>query len=296
MRKSNDKLRCSFCGKSQDEVKKLIAGPSVSICIECIDICSELVADGHKKHFQFVAWVRRTMRQSDDKLRCSFCGKGQSQVKKLIAGPSVYICNECIDIGSEIVADDHKKDSGGVKMEFIEKTCVMTKADMNRVLARIASQIVENNPDLSNVLLVGIRRRGVPLAERLATRIREMDGVNMSTGALDITLYRDDLSTVGERPVVNKTELPANITGKTIILVDDVLYTGRTIRAAMDELIDFGRPRRVQLAVLIDRGWRELPIQADYIGKYVTTTEKEIIKVMLPEFDEMEQVLLVEQK
>jgi pyrimidine operon attenuation protein / uracil phosphoribosyltransferase len=181
-------------------------------------------------------------------------------------------------------------------MEFIEKSCVMTTADMNRVLARMSSQIVENNPDLSNVLLVGIRRRGVPLAERLAARIKDMDSVAVATGALDITLYRDDLSTVGERPVVNKTELPANITGKTIILVDDVLYTGRTIRAAMDELIDFGRPRRVQLAVLIDRGWRELPIQADYIGKYVTTTEKEIVKVMLPEFDEAEQVLVVEQK
>jgi pyrimidine operon attenuation protein / uracil phosphoribosyltransferase len=240
------------------------------------------------------------MRQDDDKSRCSFCGKGQSEVKKLIAGPTAYICNECIDVCSEIcnelIADDHKKHSGGAKMEFIEKSCVMTKADMNRVLARIASQIVENNPDMSDVLLVGIRRRGVPLAERLASRIREMDSVALATGALDITLYRDDLSTVGERPVVNKTELPANITGKTIILVDDVLYTGRTIRAAMDELIDFGRPRRVQLAVLIDRGWRELPIQADYIGKYVTTAEKEIIKVMLPEFDETEQVLLVEQK
>jgi pyrimidine operon attenuation protein / uracil phosphoribosyltransferase len=236
------------------------------------------------------------MRQSDDKLRCSFCGKSQSEVKKLIAGPSVYICGGCVDICGEIVSDARKKHSGGVKMEFVEKSCVMSMADMNRVLARIASQIVENNPDLSNVLLVGIRRRGVPLAERLASRIREMDSVDVATGALDITLYRDDLSTVGERPVVNKTELPANITGKTIILVDDVLYTGRTIRAAMDELIDFGRPRRVQLAVLIDRGWRELPIQADYIGKFVTTSEKEIIKVMLPEFDETEQVLLVEQK
>jgi pyrimidine operon attenuation protein/uracil phosphoribosyltransferase len=268
------------------------------------------------------------MRQSDDKLRCSFCGKGQSEVKKLIAGPSVYICNECIDVCVEIIVDDsrqsgsplglalpvltpaedimsrvgpsrahkHEIHTGGEEMEFIEKSCVMTTADMNRVLARMSSQIVENNPNLSNVLLVGIRRRGVPLAERLASRIREMDSVDVATGALDITLYRDDLSTVGERPVVNKTELPTNITGKTIILVDDVLYTGRTIRAAMDELIDFGRPRRVQLAVLIDRGWRELPIQADYIGKYVTTTEKEIIKVMLPEFDETEQVLLVEQK
>ena len=181
-------------------------------------------------------------------------------------------------------------------MEFTEKAVVMTAGDVNRVLARMASQIVENNPDLSGVLLVGIRRRGVPLAERLAARIKEMDGVAVATGALDITLYRDDLTTVADRPVINKTELPANITGKTIILVDDVLYTGRTIRAAMDELIDFGRPRRVQLCVLVDRGWRELPIQADYVGKNVTTTEAEIIKVMLPEFDEMEQVLLVEQK
>jgi pyrimidine operon attenuation protein / uracil phosphoribosyltransferase len=181
-------------------------------------------------------------------------------------------------------------------MEFAEKVVVMTAADISRVLARMASQIVENNPDLSDVLLVGIRRRGVPLAERIATKIKEADNVDVTTGALDITLYRDDLSTVGERPVVNKTELPANITGKTIILVDDVLYTGRTIRAALDELIDFGRPRRVQLAVLVDRGWRELPIQADYVGKHVTTTATEIIKVMLPEFDETEQVLIVEQK
>lgn len=181
-------------------------------------------------------------------------------------------------------------------MEFAEKAVVMTAADINRVLARMASQIVENNPDLTDVLLVGIRRRGVPLAERIATKIKEADAIDVATCALDITLYRDDLSTVGERPVVNKTELPANITGKTIILVDDVLYTGRTIRAALDELIDFGRPRRVQLAVLIDRGWRELPIQADYVGKHVTTTAAEIIKVMLPEFDETEQVLIVEQK
>ena len=180
-------------------------------------------------------------------------------------------------------------------MDFREKACVMSAADINRVLARMATQIVENNPDLSDVWLVGIRRRGVPLAERLAKKIAEMDGVAVATGALDITLYRDDLSTVAERPVVNKTELPANITGKTIILVDDVLYTGRTIRAALDELIDFGRPRRVQLCVLVDRGWRELPIQADYVGKYVATTEKEIIKVMLPEYDNKEEVLLVEQ-
>jgi pyrimidine operon attenuation protein/uracil phosphoribosyltransferase len=181
-------------------------------------------------------------------------------------------------------------------MDFQEKAVVMTAADMNRVMARMASQIVENNPDLANVLLVGIHRRGVPLAERLAAKIKEMDSVEVATGTLDITLYRDDLSTVAEQPVVNSTQLPTNITGKTIILVDDVLYTGRTVRAALDELIDFGRPHRVQLAVLIDRGWRELPIQADYIGKYVNTTESEIIKVMLPEYDKDEKVVVVETK
>lgn len=179
-------------------------------------------------------------------------------------------------------------------MHFTEKFRLMTEADINRVLMRIASQIVENNPDLSNIILVGIRRRGVPLATRLAKKILEMDGVTVTTGALDITLYRDDLSTVGDRPVVNRTELPGNITGKTIILVDDVLYTGRTVRAALDELIDFGRPHRVQLAVLVDRGWRELPIQADYVGKQLPTSEREIVKVMLPEFDETEQVIVVE--
>ncbi len=179
-------------------------------------------------------------------------------------------------------------------MDFKEKYVLMTAGDMNRVLTRMASQVVENNPDLSDVLLVGIRRRGVPLAERIAAKIKEVDGVTVATGALDITLYRDDLSTVGDRPVVNKTEIPADITARTIILVDDVLYTGRTIRAALDELIDFGRPRRVQLAVLVDRGWRELPIQADYVGKTVTTTADEIIKVMLPEYDEIEQVVVVE--
>jgi pyrimidine operon attenuation protein/uracil phosphoribosyltransferase len=179
-------------------------------------------------------------------------------------------------------------------MHFLEKQRLMSAGDIDRVLMRMASQIVENNPDLSEVVLVGIRRRGVPLASRLAAKILEMGGVTVTTGALDITLYRDDLSTVGDRPVVNRTELPGNVTAKTIILVDDVLYTGRTVRAALDELIDFGRPRRVQLAVLVDRGWRELPIQADYVGKTVSTTEREIVKVMLPEFDETEQVILVE--
>jgi pyrimidine operon attenuation protein / uracil phosphoribosyltransferase len=181
-------------------------------------------------------------------------------------------------------------------MDFTDKARLMTGDDINRVIARMASQIVENNPDLGNVLLVGIRRRGVPLAERLAARIQEIERVTVATGALDITLYRDDLSTVADRPVVNKTDLPSDITGRTIILVDDVLYTGRTVRAALDELIDFGRPRRVQLAVLVDRGHRELPIQADYVGKAVATTDAEIVKVMLPEYDGQEEVLVVEQR
>ena len=175
---------------------------------------------------------------------------------------------------------------------------VMDADRMSRALTRIAHEILERNRGLNEIALVGIRTRGVPIARRLARALHEINGDEVPTGALDITLYRDDLmrNPVGPQPVVRRTEIPFSIDGRKILLVDDVLYTGRTIRAAMDELIDFGRPRRVQLAVLIDRGWRELPIQADYIGKYVTTTEKEIIKVMLPEFDETEQVLVVEQK
>jgi pyrimidine operon attenuation protein/uracil phosphoribosyltransferase len=191
-------------------------------------------------------------------------------------------------------SNEMEEEGGRPEMHFLEKQRLMSAEDMDRVLMRMASQIVENNPDLSEVVLVGIRRRGVPLAARLAAKILEMDGLTVTTGALDITLYRDDLTTVGDRPVVNRTELPGNVTGKTIVLVDDVLYTGRTVRAALDELIDFGRPRRVQLAVLVDRGWRELPIQADYVGKTVSTSERQIVKVMLPEFDETEQVVLVE--
>ena len=177
-------------------------------------------------------------------------------------------------------------------MDFTDKARLMTGDDINRVIARMASQIVENNPDLGNVLLVGIRRRGVPLAERLAARIQEIERVTVATGALDITLYRDDLSTVADRPVVNKTDLPSDITGRTIILVDDVLYTGRTVRAALDELIDFGRPRRVQLAVLVDRGHRELPIRADYVGKNLPTSLRETVKVQLAEEDGRDTVLL----
>jgi pyrimidine operon attenuation protein/uracil phosphoribosyltransferase len=179
-------------------------------------------------------------------------------------------------------------------MDFKLKSQVMDAAGVSRALARLASEIVERNVGSSDILLVGIRRRGVPLAERIADKIEQLEGTRPPTGQLDITLYRDDLSTVGPRPVVNKTDIPIDVTDSTIVLVDDVLYTGRTVRAAMDELVDFGRPRRVELAVLIDRGHRELPIQADYVGKSVQTTDSEIVKVMLKEYDEDEQVIVVE--
>lgn len=181
-------------------------------------------------------------------------------------------------------------------MEFIEKVRIMDGARIGRALSRLASEIVEDNHGTSNLYLVGIQRRGVPLANRLAERIAELEGEKPLVGILDITLYRDDLSTVGANPIINRTELPHPVENRTIVLVDDVLYTGRTIRAALDQLIDFGRPHRVQLAVLVDRGreHRELPIQADYIGKTVPTKKSEIIKVLLEEFDGEEGVQIVE--
>jgi pyrimidine operon attenuation protein/uracil phosphoribosyltransferase len=172
----------------------------------------------------------------------------------------------------------------------------MDSTSMNRALRRLATEIVEKNQGAENLYLVGIRRRGVPLAERIRDKIEKLEGIKPLYGIIDITLYRDDLSTVGANPVVNRTELEDDIDGKTIILVDDVLYTGRTIRAALDQLMDFGRPKKVQLAVLVDRGieHRELPIQADFVGNYVQTTADEIIKVMLKEFDEVEAVGIFE--
>ncbi len=179
-------------------------------------------------------------------------------------------------------------------MDYKVTKNIMDAAGINRALSRLASQIVERNVGTADLLLIGIRRRGVPLAERIADKIEQLEGTRPPTGQLDITLYRDDLSTVGPRPVVNKTDIPVDVTDSTIVLVDDVLYTGRTVRAAIDELIDFGRPRKVELAVLIDRGHRELPIQADYVGKYVDTTDSEIVKVMLKDYDDDEQVIVVE--
>ncbi len=182
------------------------------------------------------------------------------------------------------------------EMNLVEKSRIMDSAAIKRALHRLSSEIVEKNQGPQNLYIVGIRRRGVPLAERIVKKIEALEGERPLYGIIDITLYRDDLSTVGANPIVNRTELEHDIEGKNVILVDDVLYTGRTIRAAMDQLMDFGRPRKVQLAVLIDRGreHRELPIQADFIGKVVPTKQTEIIKVMLKEYDDVEAVGIFE--
>lgn len=175
-----------------------------------------------------------------------------------------------------------------------EKARLLDRDGIRRSLTRIAHEILEKNKGVEDLILVGIRRRGVPLAERLAEIIKQIEGVQVPVGKLDITLYRDDLTALSDYPVVRGTEIPYDVTNKTVIFVDDVLYTGRTIRAAMDALMDMGRPHLIQLAVLIDRGHRELPIRADYIGKNVPTAKKESIKVMLQEIDGEEGVVIVE--
>jgi pyrimidine operon attenuation protein / uracil phosphoribosyltransferase len=175
-----------------------------------------------------------------------------------------------------------------------EKAQLMSASEMDRTLVRLAHEILEKSDDLERLALIGIRRRGVPIAQRLARKISDLEKREVPVGILDINLYRDDLSTVGAKPVLNATEIPFDINGKDIILTDDVLYTGRTIRAALDALFDHGRPARVQLLCLIDRGHRELPIEARYVGRKVQTSSNEIIEVKLQEVDGMEKVLLVE--
>ncbi|MBV8544489.1 MAG: bifunctional pyr operon transcriptional regulator/uracil phosphoribosyltransferase PyrR [Acidobacteria bacterium] len=165
---------------------------------------------------------------------------------------------------------------------------------MNRAIRRMAIEILEKNRGTDDLIIVGIRSRGVPIADRMAREIEEMEGHPVSSGILDITLYRDDLTTIAPQPVVKPTKLPEPIDDKIVVLVDDVLYTGRTVRAALDALIDFGRPKAVMLAVLIDRGHRELPIHADVIGKTVPTDAHEVIKVKLAETDGEDEVLIME--
>ena len=171
---------------------------------------------------------------------------------------------------------------------------ILDKTSIERTLKRIAHEIIEKNKGVSDVCLVGIRTRGVFLAERLKEYIQQIDSKDVALGVLDITLYRDDLTLVAEQPVIRQTQIDFDITDKKVILVDDVLYTGRTIRSALDALIDFGRPKTIQLAVLIDRGHRELPIRADYVGKNIPTAKTDTVEVSLREQDDKDEVVIVE--
>ena len=177
---------------------------------------------------------------------------------------------------------------------LVKKNVIMDADAMRRAIVRIAHEIIEKNKGVENVILVGIRTRGVPLAQRIAKEIENIEKVKVPVGFLDITLYRDDLSTLAYNPIVHGTEIEFDISGKVIVLVDDVLYTGRTIRAALDALIDMGRPKVIELAVLIDRGHKELPIRADFVGKNVPTAQKEIIDVTLKENDDIDEVVISE--
>lgn len=179
-------------------------------------------------------------------------------------------------------------------MTFRDKAKIMDAEQIDKTLTRIAHEIIEKNKDIENIAIVGIRTRGVFLAERLAKKIKHIENKELPVGILDITLYRDDLTTIAEQPVVHKTDIDFDIQDKIIILIDDVLYTGRTIRCALDALIDFGRPKNIQLAALIDRGHRELPIRADYVGKNIPTSQKEIVQVKIQEVDGIDEVMIQE--
>lgn len=177
---------------------------------------------------------------------------------------------------------------------IVKKNVIMDSEAIRRALVRIAHEIIEKNKGVEDVVIVGIRTRGVPLAQRIAAEINAIENCEMTVGMLDITLYRDDLSTLGYNPVVHGTDINFDLSGKHVVLVDDVLYTGRTIRAALDAVIDMGRPKTIQLAVLVDRGHKELPIRADYVGKNVPTSQKETIEVVLNEIDGNDEVYIGE--
>src|SRR5256884_729437 len=179
-------------------------------------------------------------------------------------------------------------------MRIVEKAQLMSAAEIDRTLQRLAHEIVEKSGGTKNLALIGIRRRGVPLAQRIAQAMRGIDGVEVPVGILDITLYRDDLSKVAPQAVLQSSDIPFGVDDMDLVLMDDVLYTGRTIRAAMNGLFDLGRPRRIRLCVLIDRGHRELPVEATFIGRSVQTSDAEIIEVRLNEIDREERVVLVE--
>ncbi|MFQ5722150.1 MAG: bifunctional pyr operon transcriptional regulator/uracil phosphoribosyltransferase PyrR [Candidatus Aminicenantales bacterium] len=174
------------------------------------------------------------------------------------------------------------------------KARVMDARNIKRTLQRLTTEIIEGNRDLKNLVIIGIRTRGIYLGKRISRLIKEMEGVEIPVGVLDITLYRDDFSELEAQHMVQKTEINFPVAKKDLLLVDDVLFTGRTIRAAMDSLIDLGRPKSIQLLVLIDRGHRELPIRADYVGKFLPTSKKEMVEVRLKEIDKEDEVLILE--
>lgn len=178
--------------------------------------------------------------------------------------------------------------------ELRDKAQIMDEEAMRRAMVRIAHEVLERNQGISDLCVIGIRTRGVPLAQRLASQIGQIEGREIPCGVIDITLYRDDLTTIAYQPVVHKTEVPFPIEGRTVVLVDDVIYTGRTVRAALDALMDLGRPRAIQLAVMVDRGHRELPIRADFVGKNLPTSVREIVAVQLAETDGQERVVIRE--
>jgi len=182
----------------------------------------------------------------------------------------------------------------GGEMKFKQKAKVLDEKQIDKFIQRISHQILEKNKETSKLAIVGIRSRGVPLAERIASYIEDFSGHKPLFGVLDITLYRDDLTAIAESPVIHETAVDFDITGKVIVLIDDVLYTGRTIRCAMDALIDFGRPKKIQLAVLIDRGHREFPIRPDYVGKNLPTSKEELVQVRFREIDKKDEVIIEE--
>lgn len=169
---------------------------------------------------------------------------------------------------------------------------VMTQKEMQSELSRMAGEVIEDHPELESLVLIGIRRRGVPLAQRLQKKIKQLSNKQLNLGILDITFYRDDLSLVDVQPIVEGSQLDFDVNDKDVLLIDDVLYTGRTTRAALDSILDYGRPRKIELSVLVDRGCRELPIQADYVGKYMETSRDEVVEVRLSSIDNEERVVL----